>query len=129
MRYAWNGDVSLAYQVVGDGPTDLLYLQGYCSQVDMNWERPYLAHFLRRLARHARLIVTDRRGWGCSERFTPGYVPDVHTGEVETIDGKVGGLAVSIGARMAGMADPSEVLAGVCGRLGVTVSTLTRHAV
>jgi class 3 adenylate cyclase len=76
-RYAWNGDVSLAYQVVGDGPTDLLYLQGYCSQADMNWESPYLAHFLRGLARHARLIVTDRRGWGCSERFNPGYVPDV----------------------------------------------------
>ena len=76
-RYAWSGDVSLAYQVVGSGQTDLLYLQGYCSQVDLNWESPYLAHFLRGLARHARLIVTDRRGWGCSERFTPGYVPDV----------------------------------------------------
>jgi class 3 adenylate cyclase len=76
-RFAWNGDVSLAYQVVGDGPTDLLYLQGYCSQVDLNWESPHLAHFLRGLAGHARLIVMDRRGWGCSERFTPGYVPDV----------------------------------------------------
>jgi len=78
-RYAWNGDVSLAYQVVGDGPTDLLYLQGYCSQVDLNWESPHLAHFLRGLAKHARLIVTDRRGWGCSERFSPGYVPDIDT--------------------------------------------------
>jgi class 3 adenylate cyclase/pimeloyl-ACP methyl ester carboxylesterase len=78
-RFAWNGDVSLAYQVVGDGPSDLLYLQGYCSQVDMNWESPHLAHFLRGLARHARLIVTDRRGWGCSERFSPGYIPEVDT--------------------------------------------------
>ena len=76
-RYAWNGDVSLAYQVIGDGPADLLYLQGYCSQIDLNWESPYLTRFLRGLARFARLIVTDRRGWGCSERFTPGYVPDV----------------------------------------------------
>ncbi len=76
-RYAWNGEVSLAYQVVGQAETDLLYLQGYCSNVDMNWESRHLAHFLRGLARHARLIVTDRRGWGCSERFTPGSVPDV----------------------------------------------------
>jgi len=76
-HYAWNGDVSLAYQVVGGGATDLLYLQGYCSNVDMNWESGHLARFLRGLARHARLIVTGRRGWGCSERFTPGYVPDV----------------------------------------------------
>jgi class 3 adenylate cyclase/pimeloyl-ACP methyl ester carboxylesterase len=76
-HYAWNGDVSLAYQVVGQAGTDLLYLQGYCSNVDMNWESRHLAHFLRGLARHARLIITDRRGWGCSERFTPGSVPEV----------------------------------------------------
>ncbi|HEY8629653.1 MAG TPA: adenylate/guanylate cyclase domain-containing protein [Gaiellaceae bacterium] len=75
--YAWNGEVSLAYQVVGQPEPDLLYLQGYCSNVDMNWESRHLANFLRGLARHARLIVTDRRGWGCSERFTPGSVPDV----------------------------------------------------
>lgn len=78
-RFAWNGDVSLAYQVVGEGPSDLLYLQGYCSHVDMNWESPYLAHFLRGLGRHARLLVMDRRGWGCSERFSPGYIPEVDT--------------------------------------------------
>jgi class 3 adenylate cyclase/pimeloyl-ACP methyl ester carboxylesterase len=76
-RYAWNGEVSLAYQVVGQGDLDLLYLQGYCSNIDMNWESRHLANFLRGLARHGRLIVTDRRGWGCSERFTPGSVPDV----------------------------------------------------
>ena len=76
-RFAWNGDVSLAYQIVGGGTTDLIYLQGYCSNVDMNWESAHLSRFLRGLARHARLIVTDRRGWGCSERFTPGYVPDI----------------------------------------------------
>jgi pimeloyl-ACP methyl ester carboxylesterase len=76
-RFAWNGDVSLAYQICRNGPTDLVYLQGYCSNVDMNWDSPYLSHFLRGLASHARLIIMDRRGWGCSERFTPGYVPDV----------------------------------------------------
>jgi class 3 adenylate cyclase/pimeloyl-ACP methyl ester carboxylesterase len=97
-RYAWNGDVSLAYQVVGDGPTDILYLQGYCSQVDLNWESPYLTHFLRGLTRHARLIVTDRRGWGCSERFTPGYVPDVDilTDDILAVMGAVGSERASI---------------------------------
>jgi len=96
--YAWNGDVSLAYQVVGEGPTDLLYLQGYCSNVDLNWESPHLAHFLRGLARHARVIVTDRRGWGCSERFTPGYVPDVDvlTDDIRAVMGAVGSEQASI---------------------------------
>lgn len=42
-RYAWNGDISLAYQVVGDGDVDLLYLPGWASNVDTNWESPLLA--------------------------------------------------------------------------------------
>jgi hypothetical protein len=49
-RFAWNGDVSLAYQVCGEGPTDLVYLQGYCSNVDANWDGPHLARFPRGLA-------------------------------------------------------------------------------
>jgi class 3 adenylate cyclase len=74
-RYAWNGDVSLAYQVL-DGPEPgLLYLQGYLSNVELNWEHPPLARFLRELARIARVVVTDRRGLGCSERFTPADTP------------------------------------------------------
>jgi len=76
-RFAWNGDVSLAYQTLGCGSGNLVYLQGYCSNVDLNWESPYLAMFLRGLAAHTRVIVMDRRGWGCSERFTPGDIPDV----------------------------------------------------
>ena len=78
-HYAWNGDVALAYQVVGDGPIDLVYLQGFCSHVDLAWESPYLSGFLRGLARSSRLIVTDRRGWGCSDRFSVSDVPPFET--------------------------------------------------
>lgn len=78
-RYAWNGPTSLAYQVVRDGDVDLLYLQGYGSHIDLNWESPHLARFLQGIARHTRLIVTDRRGWGCSDRFSPGDVTDIDT--------------------------------------------------
>jgi class 3 adenylate cyclase/pimeloyl-ACP methyl ester carboxylesterase len=73
-RYAWNGDVALAFQVFGTGPVDLVYMQGYTSHVDLNWESPYLARFLRSLGERARVIHTDRRGWGCSDRFSPGDV-------------------------------------------------------
>jgi class 3 adenylate cyclase/pimeloyl-ACP methyl ester carboxylesterase len=73
-RFAWNGDVALAYQVFGAGPVDLVYLQGYCSHVDLNWASPHLARFLRGLGERARVIHTDRRGWGCSDRFSPGDV-------------------------------------------------------
>ena len=73
-RYAWNGNVALAFQVFGAGPVDLVYMQGYTSHVDLNWESPHLARFLRGLGERARVIHTDRRGWGCSDRFSPGDV-------------------------------------------------------
>jgi len=78
-QYAWNGNIALAYQVLGDGPTDLVYLQGWISNVELNWESPYLARFLRGLASLGRLVVSDRRGWGCSERFSPSDVPPLET--------------------------------------------------
>jgi class 3 adenylate cyclase/pimeloyl-ACP methyl ester carboxylesterase len=78
-KYAWNGDVALAYQVIGEGPVDLIYYQGLESHVDLNWESPRLSRFLRGLAKHSRVIITDRRGWGCSDRFAPSDVPPLET--------------------------------------------------
>jgi class 3 adenylate cyclase len=91
-RYAWNGDVALAYQVVGEGRVDLLYLQGWTSNVDLNWDSPFLASFLRGLSTHGRLILTDRRGWGCSDRFSPSDVPpfDVLTDDMLAVMEAVG---------------------------------------
>ena len=48
-KFAWNGDVALAYQVFGEGPVDLVYMQGFGSHVDLNWDSPFLARFLRGL--------------------------------------------------------------------------------
>jgi pimeloyl-ACP methyl ester carboxylesterase len=70
-RFAWNGDVALAYQTYGAGDHDLLYLPGIISNVDVMWEWPDYARFLRRLGSFARVVVMDRRGYGCSERFSP----------------------------------------------------------
>jgi class 3 adenylate cyclase/alpha-beta hydrolase superfamily lysophospholipase len=75
VRYAWNGDISLAYQVFGEGRVDVVYLQGYCSHLDLSWESPFLARFLRGLGSRSRVIATDRRGWGLSDRFSPDAVP------------------------------------------------------
>ncbi len=78
-RYAWNGDDSLAFQVLGDGPSDLVYYQGQLSNVEFQWEHPAWVHFVRELVRFSRLIVTDRRGLGCSERFTARDTPPLET--------------------------------------------------
>ncbi len=74
-RYAWNGDIALAYQVFGEGPMDLLYLEGWAGNVDVAWESPYLSTFLRGLGRAGRVVFMDRRGRGCSDRFAPSAVP------------------------------------------------------
>src|SRR3954467_12343607 len=66
-RYAKSGPVSIAYQVIGDGPTDLVLVPGFVSHVEVAWEEPRLARFLTRLASFARLIVFDKRGTGMSD--------------------------------------------------------------
>ena len=66
-RYARSGDVSIAYQVVGDGPFDLVYVPGWVSNIELMWEEPGLARFLQRLASFSRLILFDKRGTGLSD--------------------------------------------------------------
>jgi pimeloyl-ACP methyl ester carboxylesterase len=65
-RYARSGDDHIAYQVLGDGP-DLVFVSGWVSHVEMAWEVPPLARFLRRLAGFVRLIFIDKRGTGMSD--------------------------------------------------------------
>ena len=66
-RYARSGGVTIAYQVVGDGPGDLVYVPGFLSHLEWNWEHPQYARFLRRLASFSRLILFDKRGSGMSD--------------------------------------------------------------
>jgi pimeloyl-ACP methyl ester carboxylesterase len=67
-QYARSGDLSIAYQVVGDGPVDLLMVPGFVSNVELAWDVPLFAHRLHELSRLGRLIVFDKRGTGCSDR-------------------------------------------------------------
>ncbi len=78
-QFAWNGDTSLAFQILGAGDTEILYAAGYVSNVELNWDHPAKARFLRALARSARLIVMDPRGLGCSDRQTPGDLTPLET--------------------------------------------------
>lgn len=66
-RYARSGDVSIAYQVLGEGPPDLVLVPGFVSHLEVGWEEPNLAHLLTRLAAFARLILFDKRGTGLSD--------------------------------------------------------------
>lgn len=66
-RYARSGDLSIAYQAFGEGETDLVLAYPFISHLDLGWESPLLARFLRRLGTFARVIQFDRRGVGLSD--------------------------------------------------------------
>ena len=66
-KYARSGGVHIAYQVIGEGPFDLVLIPGWVSHVELLWEEPTIARFFRRLASFSRLIVFDKRGTGMSD--------------------------------------------------------------
>ena len=67
-HYAWSGDLQIAYQVVGEGPLDCVYVPTWASQVEHLWEEPRVARFYERISHFARVILFDRRGSGMSDR-------------------------------------------------------------
>jgi len=70
-RYAYSGEVAIAYQVVGEGERDFVLVPNWINQVEHLWEEPSVARWLRRLGTLGRLILFDRRGTGLSERIVP----------------------------------------------------------
>ncbi len=66
-QYARSGDFSIAYQVVGDGPIDLVHIPGLVSHLDHAWTHPKYVRFMRHLSSFARVIVYDKRGTGLSD--------------------------------------------------------------
>jgi class 3 adenylate cyclase len=67
-QYAKSGGLNIAYQVIGDGPFDLLYAPGFISHLEAAWEVPFIADLFERLASFSRLISFDKRGTGLSDR-------------------------------------------------------------
>jgi len=72
-RYARSGETSIAYQVFGEGPVDLVVTPGFVSHLDLNWTLPSFTQFAEQLASFARVLIFDKRGTGLSDP-TPGAV-------------------------------------------------------
>ena len=82
-RYAVNDGLHVAYQLVGDGPVDVVMLTQWFSNIDSQWDVPPLAAFIRRLAAFGRVLTFDKRGTGLSDPV-PGLGTAVHRG----VDGR-----------------------------------------
>jgi pimeloyl-ACP methyl ester carboxylesterase len=67
-EYTKSGDLHIAYQVTGGGPLDLVFVPGFVSHLECQWEHPWSARFLGRLGSFSRLIRFDKRGTGLSDR-------------------------------------------------------------
>ncbi len=67
-QYAQSGELSIAYQVFGDGDLDLVFVPGFISHADLSWHAPLFGEFFRRFGSFARVITFDKRGTGLSER-------------------------------------------------------------
>lgn len=85
VRYARDGDLSIAYQVVGARGPDLLFVPGFASHLDLAWEEPFFACFLRGLASFSRVIWFDRRGTGLSDPVAGTLTLDDMMGDVRTV--------------------------------------------
>jgi class 3 adenylate cyclase len=75
IQYAKSEDLHIAYQVVGDGPRDLVLVPPFVSNLELYWQEPLVERFLRRLASFSRLILFDKRGTGLSDRVAPQDLP------------------------------------------------------
>jgi len=96
VSYVRNGDVSLAYQVIGSGSHDLLLVSGFVSNLEYAWEYPSLSRFLSRLAETSRLILTDRRGSGLSDRFREAPPQETMIDDLEIVLDEVGSAKASL---------------------------------
>jgi pimeloyl-ACP methyl ester carboxylesterase len=100
-HYARSSDVHIAYQVVGNGPRDIVYVPGFISHLDLYWESPRLARVLGRLSSFARLILFDKRGTGLSDRM--GAMPTLE----ERMD-DVRAVMDAVASKQAGLIGNSE---------------------
>jgi class 3 adenylate cyclase len=101
VRFARSGDVDIAYRVVGDGPVDLVYVQGSLTHLEANWELPQFRRYCERLAEFTRLVCFDKRGMGMSDR-----VPGTATLEERMDD--IRAIMDAIGSERAAVMGESE---------------------
>ena len=96
-RWVKSGDVRIAYQVVGDGPVDLLWIPGFGQHLELSWEEPYRRAWLETLASEYRLIVFDKRGTGLSDRVEGGAASvEVRMDDLRAVLDEVGSRKAAI---------------------------------
>lgn len=102
IRYARSGEHHIAYQVLGDGPIDLVYVPSWISEIEHYFEEPSVAHYFRRLASFARLIMFDRRGTGLSDPVASPATLEQQMDDVVAVMDAAGSRIAAIYAQLEG---------------------------
>lgn len=107
-QYAYVDDIAIAYQVIGNGPIDLVYSQGWLTNIEYAWESPHYAEFLTKLGKFCRLVFYDKRGTGLSERNVGFPTLEQRTEDISAVLDAIGSreaalLGVSEGGNMCAM--------------------------
>ncbi|WP_354697660.1 esterase/lipase [Paraconexibacter sp. AEG42_29] len=84
-RWARNGDASIAYRTIGDGPVDIVFLSGLISHVEALLEEPGVMRFFGRLAQTCRVVLMDRRGSGLSDPHYGAFTDELDVGDVQVV--------------------------------------------
>jgi class 3 adenylate cyclase/alpha-beta hydrolase superfamily lysophospholipase len=95
-RFAQSGDVSIAYQVMGDGPADIVYVPGLVSNLELFHEIPGYTDFFDHLARFARVVMLDKRGQGLSDRIVGAPTLEQRADDVRSVMDAVGMKRVAL---------------------------------
>jgi pimeloyl-ACP methyl ester carboxylesterase len=96
IKYALSSDVNIAYEVIGDGPIDLVIVHGWIATVEGVRDAPGFAQFVQRLTSFARVIQFDKRGTGMSDRVTPAATMDERMDDVRAVMDAVGSQRAAI---------------------------------
>src|SRR5437016_2206593 len=90
IHYTKSDDVHIAYQVLGSGPLDLLFVPGFVSHIEAVWQSPEASACLRRLASFSRIILFDKRGTGMSDRGSQIFTLEQRMHDVQAILDEIG---------------------------------------
>ena len=95
-HYTQSDGLSIAYQVIGDGPVDIVLVPGWISNIEVFWEEPIVARFLQELASFSRLVLFDKRGTGLSDRLVEVATLEQRMDDVRAVMDAVGSKCAAL---------------------------------
>jgi class 3 adenylate cyclase len=120
-RYARSGDVMIAYQVVGEGPFDVVVAPSFVSHVELQWEAAGWAALLRGIAEHARVLVFDKRGTGMSDRVAGAPTLEERSDDIRAVMDAAGSPRAALAGFMDGVPMSAVFAASHPGRVSALV--------